>query len=176
MKDHGIEVNGPVPQRIPIITYPTFDANSDSLLKKHLSRDLWAQLKKKNTPKGGNIQMVVKSGVDRPQCEVGVLATDEESYKTFSDLFQPIVKDLHPRYDFRYTYKFEELQMEPFAQRIQQSLQLQEALTEKITHFKLTAKRNFRSSAFSPLMTREQKLQVERKVVEVLGELYGQYT
>ena len=115
LKDHGIEVNGPVPQRIPIITYPTFDANSDSLLKKHLSRDLWAQLKKKNTPKGGNIQMVVKSGVDRPQCAVGVLATDEESYKTFSDLFQPIVKDLHPRYDFRYTYKFEELQMEPIA-------------------------------------------------------------
>jgi len=76
---------------------------------------LWAQLKKKNTPKGGNIQMVVKSGVDRPQCAVGVLATDEESYKTFSDLFQPIVKDLHPRYDFRYTYKFEELQMEPIA-------------------------------------------------------------
>lgn len=59
--------------------------------------------------------MVVKSGVDRPQSDIGVFATDEESYKTFSDLFQPIVKDLHPRYDFRYTYKFEELQMEPFA-------------------------------------------------------------
>ena len=28
---------------------------------------------------------------------------------------------------------------------------------------------------FSPLMTREAKLQIERKVVEVLGELYGQY-
>jgi hypothetical protein len=67
LKDHGIEVNGPVPQRIPIITYPTFEtpngATCESLLKKHLSRDLWAQLKKKNTPKGGNIQMVVQSGV-----------------------------------------------------------------------------------------------------------------
>lgn len=28
---------------------------------------------------------------------------------------------------------------------------------------------------FSPLMTREAKLQIERKVVEVLGELYGKY-
>ncbi len=46
------------------------------------------------------------------------MATDEEAYKTFADLFQPIVKDLHPRYDFRYTYKFEELQMEPFTLRI----------------------------------------------------------
>ena len=120
LKDHGIEVNGPVPQRIPIITYPSFESTVDgitcnSLLKKHLSRDLWAQLKKKNTPKGGNIQMVVQSGVNRLQTDIGVMATDEEAYKTFSDLFQPIVKDLHPRYDFRYTYKFEELQMEPFA-------------------------------------------------------------
>jgi hypothetical protein len=28
---------------------------------------------------------------------------------------------------------------------------------------------------FSPLMTKEAKLQIERKVVEVLGELYGKY-
>lgn len=36
-------------------------------------------------------------------------------------------------------------------------------------------RRNFRGMPFSPLMTREAKLQVERKVVEVLGELYGKY-
>jgi hypothetical protein len=35
--------------------------------------------------------------------------------------------------------------------------------------------RNFRGTPFSPLMTKEAKLQVERKVVEVLGDLYGSY-
>lgn len=44
-----------------------------------------------------------------------------------------------------------------------------------MAHFKLSVRRNFRGTAFSPLMTRETKLQVERKIVEVLGELYGQY-
>lgn len=73
------------------------------------------------------------------------MATDEEAYKVFADLFQPIVKDLHPRYDFRYTYKFEELQIDPFVLRIQQNLQLLDALSEKVSHFKLTARRNFRS-------------------------------
>ena len=28
---------------------------------------------------------------------------------------------------------------------------------------------------FTPLMTRENKLQVEKKVVEVVGEVYGKY-
>ena len=58
--------------------------------------------------------MVVKSGWVRPENPIGIKATDEEAYKTFSDLFQPIIKDLHPRYDFRFTYKFEELLMDPF--------------------------------------------------------------
>jgi creatine kinase/arginine kinase len=120
--------------------------------------------------------MCIKSGHNRPECQIGVMATDEDAYKTFADLFQPIVKDLHPRYDFRYTYKFEELGIEPIEKRIKQKLKLQEAIGEqRISHFKLSARRNFRSSPFSPLMTKEAKLQVERKVVEVLGELYGQY-
>ena len=36
-------------------------------------------------------------------------------------------------------------------------------------------RRNFRGMPFAPLMTKEGKLQIERKVVEVLGELYGDY-
>ncbi len=89
--------------------------------------------------------MIVQSGVQKPDVEVGVMATDEEAYKVFADLFQPIVKDLHPKYDFRYTYKFEELQIEPFVLKIQQNLQLLDAVSEKVSHFKLSAKRNFRS-------------------------------
>jgi protein-arginine kinase len=34
----------------------------------------------------------------------------------------------------------------------------------------------FRGTPFTPLLTKEAKLQVERKVVEVLGDLYGSYT
>jgi hypothetical protein len=60
--------------------------------------------------------------------------------------------------------------------RIQQKPLLLDAIQESISNFKLTARRNFRGTAFTPLMNRETKLQVERKVVEVLGELYGQYT
>lgn len=41
--------------------------------------------------------------------------------------------------------------------------------------FKIEVSRNFKETPFSPLMTKEAKLQVERKVVEVLGDLYGTY-
>jgi hypothetical protein len=66
-------------------------------------------MKKKSTGKGGNIQMCVKSGVQKPDTPIGIMASDEEAYKTFGDLFGPIIKDLHPKFDFRYSYKFEEI-------------------------------------------------------------------
>ena len=47
------------------------------------------------------------------------MATDEEAYKVFGDLFGPIIKDIHPKFDFRYTYKFEELQKDTFNEKIQ---------------------------------------------------------
>jgi hypothetical protein len=37
------------------------------------------------------------------------MATDDEAYKTFGDLFGPIIKDLHPNFDHKVNYKFEEL-------------------------------------------------------------------
>lgn len=40
---------------------------------------------------------------------IGIMATDDEAYKTFGDLFGPIIKDLHPIFDHRINYKFEEL-------------------------------------------------------------------
>ncbi len=63
--------------------------------------------------------MCVKSGVNRPQGPIGIMATDEDAYKYYADLFQPVVKDLHPRYDFRYTYKYEDLSMEPITNIVQ---------------------------------------------------------
>jgi hypothetical protein len=38
------------------------------------------------------------------------MATDDEAYKTFGDLFGPIIKELHPAFDFRYSYKFDPLE------------------------------------------------------------------
>jgi hypothetical protein len=82
------------------------------------------------------------------------MATDEEAYKQFGDLFGPIIKDLHPKFDFRYSYKFEELHIDHFTDKLNQ---MQDAI-EKIKNFKFIARRNFKNTPFTPLMTRESKL------------------
>ena len=72
--------------------------------------------------------MCVKSGVALPKTKVGVMATDEEAYKQFSDLFGPIIKDLHPKFDFRYSYKFEELQLDHFSKKLDEVGKITERL------------------------------------------------
>lgn len=171
LDENGIVVTGPMPQRIPIITYPKFDSSCKSLLKKHLTREIWANMKKKSTSKGGNIQICAKSGVQRPEFPIGVMASDEEAYKTFGDLFQPIIKDIHPEFDFRFNYKFDQLKADLIEVRL---AEMQEQL-DHVTNFRFEAQRNFKGTPFSPLMTKEAKLQVEKRVVEALGSLYGSY-
>lgn len=100
------------------------------------------------------------------------MASDEEAYRSFNDLFGPIIKDLHPKFDFRYSYKFEEIQINSLKEKLDEINR--QGL--KCSQFKINLRRNFRGMPFSPLMTKEAKLQIERKVVEVLGELYGKYS
>jgi len=49
---------------------------------------------------------------------VGVLSSDEEAYKIFFELFEPIIKDLHPKFDVKYAYKLEDLNLVKIEQKI----------------------------------------------------------
>lgn len=128
-------------------------------------------MKKKSTSKGGNIQICAKSGVQKPEFPIGVMASDEEAYKTFGDLFQPIIKDIHSEFDFRFNYRFDALKADLIEAQL---AEMQEELAQ-VSDFRLEAQRNFKGTPFSPLMTKEAKLQVEKRVVEALGSLYGSY-
>lgn len=66
-----------------------------SLLKKYLSQDVFDRLKTKKTAMGATLLDVIQSGVENLDSGCGVYAPDAESYKTFADLFDPIIEDYH---------------------------------------------------------------------------------
>ena len=69
-------------------------------------------MKKRQTFRGGNIQICVKPGIGCESDPVGIMACDEDAFKTFSDIFGPIISDLHPKFDFRYSYKSEPITLD----------------------------------------------------------------
>lgn len=71
-------------------------SNSKSLLKKHLSKEIFDQLKNKKTPSFGSTLLdVIQSGLENHDSGVGIYAPDAEAYSVFADLFDPIIDDYH---------------------------------------------------------------------------------
>ncbi|CAI2363990.1 unnamed protein product [Moneuplotes crassus] len=169
LEENGIQVKGPLPQRIPLMNYPEFGDECTHLLKAHLTRDIWSQMKKRATHLGGKIQLCLQSGVYNEKEEIGIYATDEEAYKVFDDIFTPIIQDLHPEYDLKVNYRNE------FELVSVQNLQKLPKLKDKLSFIKVSARRNFKDYPFTPMMSTQIKFQVEKKIVETLGEVYGHY-
>jgi len=66
-----------------------------SLLKKHLTREVFDACKGRKTAMGATLLDVIQSGVSNLDSGVGIYAPDAESYTLFAPLFDPIIDDYH---------------------------------------------------------------------------------
>ena len=69
--------------------------NSNSLLAKYLTNEVFEKLKDKTTSDGYTLLQAINSGLENPDSGIGVYALDEESYSTFKELFDPIIQEYH---------------------------------------------------------------------------------
>lgn len=71
------------------------DADCKSLLKKHLTRELFVQLKGLKTSMGSTLLDCIQSGLTHHSSGVGIYAADTDAYTTFADLFDPVIEEYH---------------------------------------------------------------------------------
>ncbi len=75
--------------------FPVFDPDCDSLLCRYLTREIYDRLKERITANGFTFDQVIHSGVVNQDSSIGVYAGDEESYRLFADLLDPVIADYH---------------------------------------------------------------------------------
>lgn len=148
-----ISVEGTLPQKVPLMNYPKFEDDCRSLLKRHLTRENWSKMKKRATHLGGKIQLCIQCGVYNQKDKVGIYATDEEAYKVFNDIFDPVISSLHPEFDSKFSFKhdFELGGIKSFSESV-----LREA--SRVPLVRLEARRNFKDYPFVPMMSTEMKI------------------
>lgn len=78
-----------------VVHFPTFPTEAHSLLKKHLSRQIWNQLKEKKDAFGFTFRQAIFSGCKNTDSGIGVYAGSHDSYKVFAPFFDLIVEDYH---------------------------------------------------------------------------------
>lgn len=77
-------------------TKPEFTEKHISLMSKHLTPEVFAEMKAAGaTPKGYTISRAIQTGVMTPHLGVGITAGDEFSWEMYKTIFYPIIKGWH---------------------------------------------------------------------------------
>ena len=152
--------------------FPTYPAGTDSALSRNLTRDVWNKLKDKKDKFGFSLQQCILSGAVNLDSGIGVYAGSHDAYYTFSPLFDKIIEEYHGH---KKTDKHisnmdaSQLNAPPFPAD-------EDAM---IASTRVRVARNLADYPLGPGVTREQRVEIEKKVIEACskftGDLKGKY-
>ncbi|MEX1014747.1 MAG: phosphagen kinase [Candidatus Paceibacterota bacterium] len=136
-----------------------------SLLKKHLTPEIKESLKDKETSNGVTLEKVINSGIENPDSSIGAYAGDEESYGVFAPLFDPIISEYHD-YDLNHNHRrdFDESNLK---------IDSLDPSGERIISTRIRVARNIKGIPFPSAISKEERADLEKKIVEALNSLSG---
>lgn len=141
--------------------------DSNSLVKKYLTPEVFNKLKTKKTSYGMSLLDCVRSAFENPDSGVGIYAADPESYTLFADIFDPIVDDYHGGFkksDRHPPNNWGDLK----------SIGALDPKGKLIISTRIRCARTLDGFPFNPAMTEEQYRAIEQKATEALGTLSGE--
>lgn len=89
-------LNNPEVPKLDLDGKPEFTDKHISLMAKHLTPELFTELKAASaTSKGYTISHAIQTGLMTPHLGVGITAGDEESWELFKKIYYPIINGWH---------------------------------------------------------------------------------
>ncbi|QRK08018.1 arginine kinase [Archangium violaceum] len=134
------------------------------LMKKYLTPEIKAALEKLTTRSGWSLKKAIRSGVENPDSSIGIYAGDSESYRVFSPLFDPLIRD-YSRYDMSGHPSDFSLDGLP-AKNLDPEGRF-------VISTRVRVGRNLAEYAFPPAIRAEDRARMEAEILDVLSELTG---
>ncbi|XP_026474404.1 arginine kinase-like [Ctenocephalides felis] len=142
-------------------------SDSKSLLKKHLTQEIFDNLKTKKTTFGSTLFDCIKSGLENYDSGIGIYAADAEAYSVFADLFDPIIEEYHS--GFTKTDKHPAKNWGDV-----NSLGNLDPTGDYIVSTRVRCGRSMEGYPFNPCLTEAQYKAMEEKVSSTLSGLEGE--
>lgn len=142
------------------------DCNPKMLMKKHLTPEVYKALKDKKTKGGVTLQHVINSGLTNLDSSTGCYAGDEECYTLFAPLLTPIIEEYHSPYKLTDGHTSD---MNP--EKVDAPDLDSEGAFIRSTRIRVA--RNLKGYPLTPNITKEQRVELEKKIVGVLTSLKG---
>jgi len=141
------------------------DPQCESLLKKHLTKEVLDQLKDKKTESfGSTLRDVIQSGVENLDSGIGIYAPDAESYTVFAPLFDPVIEEYHGGFGPAATHP-------PLTFGDPATFGDLDAEGKYVVSTRIRCGRSFEGYPFNPNMQEEQYKEIEEKVSAALEKL-----
>ena len=155
-----------------ITGFPIFPAGTTSSLSRHLTRDVWNELKDKSDSCGVSFKTCILSGVQNTDSGIGCYAGSHKGYYEMASLFDGVIEEYHKHgKDAKHisNMDYTQLNCPPFPE--------EDAAMIKSTRIRVG--RNLAKFPLGPGITREQRNQVEADAIKAFesfeGELAGKY-
>ncbi|XP_068215442.1 uncharacterized protein [Palaemon carinicauda] len=140
------------------------DVESNSLLKKYLTQEVFDSIKDRVTSKGATLLDCIKSGLANPDSHIGLYAPDAESYAEFRELFDPVIDEYHGGFGPEDTH--------PVANFGDPSdLGDLNELGDYVLSTRVRCARSIEGFPFNPLLTSDQYTELEQNVGDTLATL-----
>jgi len=149
--------------------------DSKSLLKKCLTKEIYEQLKDKKTKFGGTLAECIRSGAENPDSGVGVYACDPDAYTTFAPLLDDVIKVYHKVPEVKHPKPC----FGPDGKDDFKEFANLDPEGKYIVSTRVRTGRSHDSYGFPPVLTKEDRVNMEKVTVEALksldGKLKGEY-
>ncbi|XP_043512682.1 arginine kinase-like [Frieseomelitta varia] len=141
--------------------------DSKSLLKKHLTQQVFDALKTRVTNSGSTLMDVIQSGLKNPDSGIGLYAPDQHAYDVFSALFNPVIEeyhinftsdDVHPDLDWGEPEQLGNLDPEG----------------QFVISTRIRCARSVNGYPLNPTMTEAHYIDLEAKILQALNSLEGE--
>jgi len=136
-----------------------------SLLAKHFTEDVASELRRAKTNRGFSLDDITRSGVENPDSSIGVYAPDAESYEVFWGLFGPIIAEYHNIENVDSLAHPQDMTIKPG------QFTGAELYRDRVISTRARVGRNLDGFALTPGMSLDERLEVERRVVDALSKL-----
>ena len=141
--------------------------SKNSLVKKYLTPDIWNRLSRIQTETSGfTLRQAIAPAIEFDDQHTGIYAGDEDSYRIFGDLFNPIIGEYHrlPA-DFRHNSDMD-------ASHISGTIDP----GAPVHSTRIRVGRNIQGFGLSPGITRKQRQEVETLMKTAFNDLSGDLT
>lgn len=148
--------------------FPVY-GTQNSVVEQHLTVDMYKRLHNKKTSLGGTLDQCIQPSVEFTGHDeiVGLVATDEECYTVFKELFDPVVSSWHK--GFGVTDK------QPASDLDAKKLTGGELDSKYVQSCRVRTGRCISGIPFAPLTTRAQRRKAEEILVSALSGIEGDY-